>query len=130
MTVVSLLGYGFSMRPASKFILILASVSFLTITLSGLHVHADALGHDEKAPHQHVHSYAASPELDEDHIDISVFEPATEFSEGEAIALIPALTGFEPIPRTDSPLSVDRQDLSPPRHFRWRPELRGPPVSV
>ena len=130
MTVVAPLGYGFSMRPASKFILVLASVSFLTITLSGFHLHADAATHDEKAPHGHVHSYVAPPELDEDHIDICLFEPATEFSKAEVVALFFALSNFEPVLRTDSPSSADRQDPSPQRHFRWRPELRAPPSSI
>ena len=118
------------MRLVSKFVLVLASVSFLTITLSGFHLHADAATHGDKAPHEHVHHYAASPELDEDHIDISVFEPASGFSKVEIVALVSALPELAPLPRTVSPLLADRQDLLPQRHFRWRPELRGPPSSI
>ena len=127
MTVFARLGYGLRMRPASKLIFVLASVSFLTITLSGSHLHADATSHDEKAPHDHVHSYLAPPELDEDHVDVSVCEPATGFSKGETVALIAALTEIEPVRRAACPLSTDRQDPLPPHHSRWRPELRGPP---
>lgn len=118
------------MRLVSKFILVLASVSFLTIMLSGFHLHADAVTHGEKAPHEHVHHYAAPAELDEDHIDISVFEPASGFSKGEIDGLVPALPELVPVPRTVRPFLVDGQDLLPQRHFRWRPELRGPPSSI
>ncbi|MDJ0938312.1 MAG: hypothetical protein QNJ00_00980 [Woeseiaceae bacterium] len=127
MTVFAPLRYGLHMRPVSKFIVILASVSFLTITLSGSHLHADAASHDEKAPHEHIHSYLAPPELDEDHVDISVCEPATGFSKGETVAPITALTELEPVPRAACPLSAGRQDPVRPNHSRWRPELRGPP---
>ena len=130
MTVVALLGYSSRMRSVSKFIFVLASVSFLTITLSGFHLHADAVTHGEKAPHEHVHHYGAPPELDEDHIDISVFEPATGFSKAEIVALVSALPELAPVPQIISPFSADRQDPSPHRHFRWRPELRGPPSSI
>lgn len=118
------------MRAVSKFILGLASVSFLAITLSGVHLHADAVTHDEKAPHEHVHHYAAPPELDEDHIDISVFEAASGFSKGEIVGLVSALPELAPVPRTVTSLPADRQDPLPERRFRWRPELRGPPPSV
>ncbi len=123
-------GYSPRMRPVSKFILVLASVSFLTITLSGFHLHADAVTHDEKAPHEHVHHNGAPPELDEDHIDISVFEPATGFCKCEAFAVVSALPEFGPAPPVDSPISANRQDPLPQRHFRWRPELRAPPFSI
>ncbi len=129
-TVVALVGYDRRMRPVSKFILVLACVSFLTITLSGFHLHADAASHDEKAPHAHVHSYLAPPELDEDHIDISVCKAATGFSNGENVALSSALPEIAPVPLTESPSSADRQDPPPQRQFRWRPELRGPPSSI
>ena len=130
MTVVALLGYSPRMRTVSNFTLLLAIVSFLTITLSGFHLHADAPTHEEKAPHDHVHHYAAPPELDEDHIDISVFEPATGFSKGETVALVSALPELAPVPSADSLLPADRQDPLTQCHVRWRPELRGPPSSV
>lgn len=130
MTVGALLGYSPRMRSVSKFILALAGVSFLTITLSGFHLHADAVTHDEKAPHEHVHHYAAPPELDEGHIDISVFEPATGFSKGETVALVPVLPEIVQIPRTVCPPSSDAQNPLLQRHVRWRPELRGPPSPV
>ena len=130
MTDFARLGYGNRMRPVSKFILLLASVSFLTVTLSGAHCHADAATHDEKAPHEHVHSYVAPPELDEDHIDISVFEPATEFSKVDTVALLFAMVDFVPGPRAFSLFSADRRNPLLPRHLRWRPLLRGPPSSV
>ena len=130
MTMLAILGYGLLMRPSSMFILVLASVSFLTITLCGSHFHADAVGHDDTAPHSHVHSYAASPDLDEDHIDISVFDPATDFAKGETVALISAFIELEAAPRPDSPLSANKHEPLPQRHFRWRPELRGPPPAT
>ena len=118
------------MRPLSKFVLVFASISFLAITLSGFHLHADASTHDEKAPHEHVHHYGAPPELDEDHIDISVFEPATGFCKCEAVAVVSTLLEFTPVSRSTSPLSANRHDSRPQRQFRWRPELRGPPFSI
>ena len=130
MIVVPRLRYGLRMRAVSKMILVLAGVSFLSITLSGFHLHADAATHDEKAPHQHVHSYAGSPELDEDHIDVCLFEPATEYSKGEVVAFFYTLTRFKPDTQTDNPSPADRQDPLPTRHLRWRPLLRGPPYSV
>ena len=118
------------MKPVSKLILVLAGVSFLAITLSGFHLHADAPGHDETAPHQHVHSYAGPDELDEDHIDICVFDAVTGFSKGEFVALVPGLIDFEPALLPAGPSSIN-DDYPVPRHnFRWRPELRGPPSPV
>ncbi len=130
MTVFRPVGYGFRMRLVSKLILVLACVSFLTITLSGFHFHADADTHDEQVPHQHVHSYVAPAELDEDHIDICLFEPATEFSKGEIAALIPVLIGLELLARADAPSVADMPYPIPHRHVRWRPQLRAPPSFI
>lgn len=129
-TVLVRLRYNRRMQAVARFMFVLASVSFLAITLSGFHLHVDAFTHDEKAPHEHVHHYAAPPELDEDHIDISVFEPATGSSKAETVALISTQPEPAPVPRADSPLSADRQNPLPQRHCRWRPELRGPPSST
>ena len=118
------------MRSVSNFMLALASVSFLTITLSGFHPHADVNSHDEHAPHSYAHQHAPPPEFDEDHIDISVFEPATGFAKAEIVALSPTLPELASIPRLDNPWSADRRGLSPQRQVRWRPELRGPPLST
>lgn len=118
------------MRPVSKFVLVLSSISFLAITLGNVHLHADATSHDERAPHEHVHHYAAPPELDEDHIDIPLFEPATGFAKGEIVAIVSPLPEFEPAARLVGYVSFNRRDPAPQRHFRWRPELRGPPSCV
>ena len=127
MTATALLRYGLRMRLVPKLILATACVSFLTITLSGFHLHADATTHDRAAPHGHVHSYAASPELDEGHIDIPVFESAADCSDGETVALIPTLIELEPGPLAGTRLAASRHTPRPQRHPRWRPELRGPP---
>ncbi len=126
-TVVARLGYCVVMRPVSNIIVVLACFSFLTITLSGFHIHADAVSHDEAGPHGHVHSYLASPELDDDHIDVCLFEPATEFSKSGVIALFVALTIMAPAPRSIEPFSARRQLPVREHHERWRPELRAPP---
>ncbi len=118
------------MKPVSKLILVLAGVSFLAITLSGFHLHADAPGHGEMASHQHVHSYVGPPELDEDHIDICVFDAATGFSKGEVVALVPGLIDFEPAPPPAGPSSINDDDPLPRHNSRWRPELRGPPSPI
>jgi len=128
MTVFLALGYRSCMKPLSKMVLMLAGVSFLAVTLSGFHVHADAADHGETAPHAHVHSYFGPADLDEDHIDVSVFDPAVEFSDGGLVVLPPSLFELEPAPSPGSGSSADRHDFSPQRHFRWRPELRGPPA--
>ena len=115
------------MRLVSKLILATACVSFLTITLSGFHLYADAVTHTQEAPHGHVHSYAASPELDDGHIDIPVFESAADCSDGETVALLPGLIELEPGPQAGTLPPASRHSPLPPRHPRWRPELRAPP---
>ena len=129
-TLAKPMGYCVRMRRASKIIHILASVSFLAITLSGFHIHADAANHDEAAPHGHLHSYIAPPELDEDHVDICLFEPATKFSEAEIIALFLALPTPSARPRLEHVFLADVPDPAPKHHHRWRPQLRAPPSLI
>jgi hypothetical protein len=126
-TVVACLGYCVGMRQVSKIIVALACFSFLTITLSGFHIHADAVSHGESGPHGHVHSYLASPDLDDDHVDVCLFEPATEFSKSNVVALFVALTIMAPTPRSIEPVTARRQLPLREHHERWRPELRAPP---
>ena len=116
------------MRPAAKFVLALACVSFLTITLTGFHAHADV--HGEHESHGVAHFHVPPPEFDEDHIDISIFEPATCFSKkAESVALNSALPELTFVSRAETLRSERKLEQPTQRHVRWRPELRGPPIS-
>ena len=68
------------MRSGSRFIVVLACVSFLTITLSGFHLHVDIGGHDDSVSHTHDLHPTPAHDLDEDHVDISVYELASGLS--------------------------------------------------
>ena len=119
----------------SKLVFALATISFLTITLSGFHLHADVGGHDASASHAHDLHLHLHLTLDHDlhhdagHVDVSVFEPASGSSKTEVfapLASIPELavcTIIELQRSFDMPVPVDRPKL------RLRPLLRAPPVS-
>ena len=115
----------------SKLVFALATISFLTITLSGFHLHADVGGHDASVPHAHDLHLILDHDLHHDagHVDVSVFEPASGYSKTEVfapLASIPELaacTIIELRRSFDMPVPVDRPKL------RLRPLLRAPPVS-
>ncbi len=117
------------MRSFHKSIHALACVSFLAITLSGFHLHADICSHEESGSHKHeLHQVVSHDSVhDTDHFDISVFDPATGFSKIEACP--PTIT----IPMqlaevlVDTRWSKDAPDIIPRRSFRSRPALRAPP---
>lgn len=116
------------MRLRSRLILALACVSFLTITLSGFHLHADIAGHDESSSHSHDLHPAPSHDLDDDHIDISVFEPARGHSKVEVFIPYFAVPELAALPPPENLWSADTPRLAPRRHLRWRPPLRAPPI--
>lgn len=109
-----------------------ACVSFLTVSLSGFHLHADIGSHEELSSHVHGSHHAASHDIDHvtDHVDIAVFEAASSFSKAETcapcattfdLALMPEFEGSWP---SEPPDQVLRFDL------RLRPALRAPPISA
>jgi hypothetical protein len=107
-------------------------MSFLTIVLSGFHLHADVGGHDATVSHaQDLHQVVdLEHELDNDHVDISVFEPARGFAQVDTV--FPAATGPELLvsPAVDVRWSKDAPDIISWRYSRLRPALRAPPVSA
>jgi hypothetical protein len=124
--------YSLPMRPTRKYILAFACVSFLTITLSGFHLHADTGEQEESVSHAHDHHQvpAYDQHHEEEHIDISVFEPATGFSKVETLALVIAVP--ERVVQAPEKIfwSKDVPNLVPRRFLRMRQPLRGPPISV
>lgn len=124
--------YSQLMRRLSKFVFAFGCLSFLTITLSGFHLHADDGGHGDAAPHTHDVHQAIDHDLDQHgkHVDLQVFEPATGFSKFELFV------ASWPIPELAIQATEDmRWPDDPPvavsyRDFRLRPFLRAPPASV
>ena len=118
------------MRLAHKFIFALACVSYLTISLSGFHLHADVGEQDEMESHEYgIHqTFADDLEHESDHVDVSVFEPASGFSKVEAF--VPSFTVLElaALPVVDIRWSTDPPSIVPWRNLRLRPLLRAPPV--
>jgi hypothetical protein len=120
------------MRRLSKIMFVLAIISFLSITLSGFHIHADIGAHDEAASLDHDHHKIVphDPEEDVDHVDLSLFDPAPGFSK---FAAVPPLLRISPVCEptlVDIRWSTEAPSLVPPRNSRSRPALRGPPISV
>ena len=116
------------MRSGSRFIVVLACVSFLTITLSGFHLHADIGGHEESVSHTHDLHPAPSHDVDGDHVDISVFEPARGFPQVEIFIPYFAVPELAALPPLENLWSADTPNLAPRRHLRWQPPLRAPPL--
>ena len=124
--------YSRPMRPAHNYILALACVSFLTITLSGVHAHADVGRHDVTASHEQDLHQAHSHELDHEseHVDVSLFEPARGFSNVETLAPAPTFSERDAPPIVDICWSKAPPAAVPWHHARLRPSLRAPPVSA
>jgi hypothetical protein len=120
------------MRPAHKFTLAFACVSFLTITLSGFHAHADIGDHDESVPRTHDHHpiLEQGQDHEEEHVDISVFEPGRGFSKVEMLALMIAVPEHLARPPAETCWSKDLPDLAPKLCSRMRQPPRGPPISL
>jgi hypothetical protein len=116
------------MQSGSRFILALACVSFLAITLSGFHLHADIGGHEETVSHAHDLHPSPSHDLDGDHVDISIFEPARGFSQVEMFIPYFAVPELAALPPLENLCSADTPSLVPRRHLRWQPPLRAPPL--
>ncbi len=123
--------YSPRMRPASKFMLALACVSFLTITLSGFHLHAEFDEHDVAESHeQGLHqAFADDLEHESEHFDVAVFEPASGFSKVETFVASFAIPELAAQPVVDILWSKDAPRTVPWRYLRLRPSLRAPPIS-
>lgn len=120
------------MRLTRTFVLALAFVSFLTITMSGFHLHADVGGHDESVSHaQDLHQDLAS-DLDHEaeHVDVSVFEPARGFSKVETFAPVTTVPELAAAKSVETIWSKDAPRMAPLDHSRLRPPLRAPPISA
>ena len=124
--------YSPPMRPTRKYILAFACVSFLLITLSGFHLLADIGAQEESVSHAHDHHQvpATTQDHEEEHIDISVFEPATGFSKVETLALVITVPERVVQPTVKIFWSKDVPNLVPRRFLRMRQPLRGPPISI
>lgn len=124
--------YSARMRLNRKIILALTVVSFLTITMSGFHLHADVGGHDDITSHEHDLHQATWDDLDHDteHVDVSVFEPARGFSKVETMAPVVIVPERAAQPAMEICWSKDAPSLAPRDYSRRRPPLRAPPISV
>lgn len=111
--------------------LALACLSFLTITLSGFHLHADLIEHDEMESHeQGLHqAFADNVEHESEHVDVAVFEPASGFSKVETFVPSFAILELAAQPVVDILWSKDAPRAVPWRYLRLRPSLRAPPIS-
>jgi len=124
--------YSPQMRPTQNYILALAFVSFLTITLTGFHLHADVGEHEAVESHTHdLHKHATHDlSFESEHEDVSVFEPARGFVQIEAFIPCARAPELAAAPIVDSPWSKD-PPIAVPRHCaRLRPSLRAPPISA
>ena len=120
--------YSHRMRSESRFILALACVSFLAITLSGAHLHADIGGHEESVSHTHDLHSAPLHDLDDDHVDISVFELAGSLSKVDFFIPYFTMPELAALPPIENLWLADTPSLAPRRHIRWQPPLRAPPL--
>jgi hypothetical protein len=120
------------MRPTHNYILALAFVSFLTITLTGFHLHADVGEHEAVASHTHdLHQHATHDlSFESDHVDVSVFEPARGFAHVEAFIPSARAPELAATPIVDSALSKYPPIVVPRHYERLRPSLRAPPISA
>lgn len=112
--------------------LALASLSFLTITLSGFHLHAEFGEHHEMEPHEpRLHqAFADDIEHESEHIDVAVFEPGSGFSKVETFAPSFAAPELAAQPVVDILCSKDAPRKIPWRCLRLRPSPRAPPISI
>ena len=118
------------MRRVSKWVFAFGCLSFLTVTLSGFHLHADDGGHGDVVAHTHDVHQVIDHDLEqhEKHIDLQVFEPATSFSKVQLFvpswSILPLATRAttETLWPDDPLISVSDRD------FRLRPFLRAPPA--
>lgn len=124
--------YSPRMRSLPKFILALACVSFLAITITGFHLHADVDGHYVGTSHAHeLHLVAEHDSVHEnDHIDVSIFEPATGFSKVESIAPVMAAPDLFAASRAEIIWRENASDVVQRNYFRTQPSPRGPPASI
>lgn len=124
--------YSRFMRVLSRYIIAIACVSFLSITLSGFHLHADVDGHDAPASHSGGlhHDLGHDLEHTADHVDISVFEPASGFSKTEKYAPSLSLPELTARPALSSHWSEDPPATTPRRLARLRLPARAPPISA
>lgn len=137
------------MRSGSNFIIAFACVSFLTITMSGFHLHADIGGHDEADVGVHddhesherglhdeyeSHAHGLHPvllhDLDDDHIDVFVFEPASGFSKAQVFIPYFAVPELAALPPLEKHWPADTPSLAPRRDLRWQPPPRASPFSA
>ena len=119
------------MRMASKTIILLACASFLSVTLGGLHLHADSDRSGHSKPHEHVHDLNAVASFKADHeinaVDVSIFEPAIGFSTINVCGPVYEAAIFS-LPQTVAvELWKDAPRIAPRRYLRFRPSLRAPP---
>ncbi len=122
--------YSALMRHLSKLVYAVGCVSFLAITLSGFHLHADDGGHGDAVSHTHDLHQVLNHDLDQHgrHIDLQVFEPATGFSKVELfvpswpILRLATQAAAETHWPDDPPVAASCRD------FRLRPFLRAPPT--
>ena len=136
------------MRRAHRIIAIAASVSLLTLQLSGVHAHEDSAGHislpESSYSHSHsVHGHAhphphPADKADHDHEgdpseekEISLFEtgPGGNFKLPMAAPAFVQLLLVVPHEKALARALVSAPVLSG-RHTRWRPPLRAPPSSI
>jgi hypothetical protein len=124
--------YSPRMRRATLFVLTFACISLIAVQVSGLHLHAEAGGHDDAGSHEPHLQQAFSHDKDHGgaHLDISVFEPASVSSQVDVFIPNSAVSATATLPKWEYrwPISASRIPLR--RYSRWRPPLRAPPFPV
>ena len=111
--------------------LALACLSFLTISLSGFHLHAEFSEHHEMESHeQGLHqAFADGVEHESEHVDVAVFEPGSGFSKVETFVASFAIPELAAQPVVDILWSKDAPHAVLWRYLRLRPSPRAPPIS-
>ena len=117
------------MRRATLSILVLACVSLFAVQVSGLHLHAEAGGHDEAESHGPHLQQAYSHDLDHGgaHVDVAVFEPASGSFEADVLIPNSAVSEFSTLTPLEYRWLVPASRIPFRRYSRWRPPLRAPP---
>jgi hypothetical protein len=125
----TVLMYSPRMRHSTLFIFAIACVSLFAVQVSGLHLHAEAGGHDEAGSHKPHLQQAFSHDADHGgaHVDVVVFEPAPGSFEADVIVPNSAVAAFLTLAPVECRWTIPESKKALGRYVRWRPPARAPP---
>jgi hypothetical protein len=120
------------MRHSTLSIFAIACVSLIAVQVSGLHLHAEAGGHDGAGSHEPHLQQAFSHDADHGgaHVDVTVSEPASGSVEIDVVIPNSAVSAFSLLTPLEYRLPAPASRIPLRRFSRWRPPLRAPPFAI